>query len=71
MSDKFKLLAKQLTTQPAKMNHEGQELVEVSVPVSTAAAIYERVRNTLDYQEEHLLRRNAILRIVKRYLSES
>ncbi len=45
----------------------GEETIEVSVPASTAAAFYEKVRNTLDYQEEHLLRRNAIERILRRY----
>lgn len=45
----------------------GEETIEVSVPASTAAALYEKVRNTLDYQEEHLLRRNAIHRILKRF----
>ena len=45
----------------------GEETIEVSVPASTAASLYEKVRNTLDYQEEHLLRRNAIVRILRRY----
>ncbi len=45
----------------------GEETIEVSVPASTAASLYEKVRNTLDYQEEHLLRRNAIERILRRY----
>lgn len=47
--------------------HAGEETIEVSVPASTAASFYEKVRNTLDYQEEHLLRRNAIERILSRY----
>ncbi len=45
----------------------GEETIEVSVPASAAASWYEKVRNTLDYQEEHLLRRNAIERILRRY----
>lgn len=45
----------------------GEETIEVSVPASTAASFYEKVRNTLDYQEEHLLRRNAIERMLRRY----
>ena len=47
---------------------EGDETIEVSVPASTAATLYERVRSTLEYQEEHLLRRNAISRILRRFL---
>lgn len=46
----------------------GHEVIEVSVPATTAGTFYEKVRTAIDYQEEHLLRRNAILRIVKRYL---
>lgn len=48
-------------------DHVGEETIEVSVPASTAASFYEKVRNTLDYQEEHLLRRNAIQRMLCRY----
>lgn len=44
------------------------EVIEVSAPVSTAATLYEKVRNTLDYQEEHLLRRNAIARFFQRHM---
>ena len=47
---------------------DGSETIEVSIPASTAATLYERVRTTLEYQEEHLLRRNAISRILRRYL---
>lgn len=47
---------------------QGDETIEVSIPASTAATLYERVRTTLEYQEEHLLRRNAISRILRRYL---
>lgn len=48
----------------------GEEVIEVSAPVSTAAVLYEKVRNTLEYQEEHLLRRGAIERFFKRHASE-
>lgn len=47
--------------------HGQEETIEVSVPASTAASLYEKVRNTLDYQEEHLMRRNAIERMLRRY----
>ncbi|MDP2631713.1 MAG: hypothetical protein Q8P30_03020 [Candidatus Uhrbacteria bacterium] len=46
----------------------GEDVIEVSAPASTAAKVYEKLRTTIDYQEEHLLRRNAILRIINRYL---
>ncbi|PIX62615.1 hypothetical protein CO057_02600 [Candidatus Uhrbacteria bacterium CG_4_9_14_0_2_um_filter_41_50] len=50
------------------MHESGEDTIEVSVPASTAAALYEKVRTTLEYQEEHLLRRNAISRILRRLL---
>ncbi len=68
MSDRYTNLAQLVGRRHVAAVAPGEEVIEVSVPVSTAAALYERVRNTLDYQEEHLLRRNAILRILKRYL---
>lgn len=68
MPEQLKNLSQRLRHKDAKEHGAGEETIEVSAPVSTAASLYERVRNTLDYQEEHLLRRNAILRILKRYL---
>ncbi len=44
----------------------GEDVIEVSKPATSAATLYEKVRVAVDYQEEHLLRRNAILRIVRR-----
>lgn len=46
------------------------EVITVSDTVSAAASVYESLRNTLEYDEEHLLRRNAIRRILKRRLGE-
>jgi hypothetical protein len=68
MPEYLKKLAVRLKPKDTKEHGAGEETIEVSAPMSTAASLYERVRNTLDYQEEHLLRRNAILRILKRYL---
>lgn len=67
MSDVLKKLAPQLRAQLPFSQSVGDELLEVSVPASSAATVYEKIRNTFDYQEDHLLRRNAILRILKRY----
>lgn len=44
----------------------GGDTIVVSDTVSAAASAYEAIRNTLEYDEEHLIRRNAIRRIVKR-----
>jgi hypothetical protein len=46
------------------------DVIKVSETVSAAASVYETVRNTLEYDEEHLLRRNAIRRILKRRMGE-
>lgn len=48
----------------------GAETITVSETVSAAAAVYETVRNALEYDEEHLLRRNAVRRILKRHWDE-
>lgn len=40
----------------------------VSVVASTFASIYEKIRNAVEYHEDHLLRKNATERILKRRL---
>lgn len=40
--------------------------IRVSTLVSRLAFFYEKARNAIDYEEEHLLRKNAISRILKR-----
>lgn len=42
--------------------------IEVNHLVSRMAFVYEKIRNIIEYQEEHLLRKNAIDRILKRRL---
>lgn len=49
----------------------GEEKISVSETISTAASIYEKLRNVLEYEEEHLLRRNAIRRVLKRRLGDN
>jgi hypothetical protein len=68
MSDRLRRLAKHLVPEKTFGTSPSDEFIEVSAPASTAASLYERIRNSLEYQEEHLLRRNAILRILKRYV---
>lgn len=67
MYERLAKLAGGVRHHDAPVEAHGEETIEVSVPASTAASLYEKVRNTLDYQEEHLLRRNAIVRILRRY----
>jgi len=42
--------------------------IKVSTLVSRLAFFYEKIRNAVDYEEEHLLRKNAIARIIKRQI---
>lgn len=46
------------------------EVISVNETVSAAASVYESIRNSLEFDEEHLLRRNAIRRILKRHFGE-
>lgn len=47
---------------------EGIAKIEVHDTVSNVAWAYEKLRQAIDYQDEHLLRKNAIERILKRRL---
>ncbi len=40
--------------------------IKVSTIISRVAFFYEKIRNAVDYEEEHLLRKNAIARILRR-----
>jgi len=40
--------------------------VKIHAAIGRVAYIYEKVRNAIDYQEEHLIRKNAIARMLKR-----
>jgi hypothetical protein len=40
--------------------------IKVSTLISRLAFFYEKIRNAVDYEEEHLLRKNAIARILRR-----
>lgn len=47
------------------------EKIRVNKMVSKLAFFYEKIRNTLDYGDEHLIRKNTIERILKRRLIEN
>jgi len=47
-----------------------QDKIKVGDTFSSVASFYERIRYTIDFKKENLLRRNAIERIVKRLLWE-
>jgi hypothetical protein len=48
--------------------HEGDENITVHAAVGRFAFIYEKIRNAVDYKDEHLIRKAAILRMLKRLL---
>jgi len=50
-------------------NETDDEKIKVHQVSSKIAFLYEKVRNAVDYKEEHLLRKNAIERILKRRLT--
>ncbi len=47
---------------------EGVAKIQVNEVVSAFANVYEKIRNAIEYHEDHLLRKNATERIVKRRL---
>lgn len=52
-----------------KYNETGEEKIKVHQVSSRIAFLYEKLRNSVDYQEDHLLRKIAIERILKRRLT--
>lgn len=52
----------------AKSKPEDSSKLSVSQTVSFFAIVYERIRNAIEYRDEHLIRRAAIERILKRRL---
>lgn len=49
---------------------EGEDYIKVHLMTSAVAFVYEKLRTFVDYKEEHLLRKNAIYRILKRRFIE-
>ena len=51
-----------------RMKPDDVSKIHVSQTVSLVALIYEKIRNAIEYREDHLIRRAAIERIIKRRL---
>ncbi|MBT5502779.1 hypothetical protein HN858_01380 [Candidatus Falkowbacteria bacterium] len=66
MSKVLSKLIKNLQNKKAKLG--SGEMLKVSAVIGKASLVYEKVRNAVDYQEEHLVRKNGIFRILKRKL---
>ena len=54
--------------QTKKTADDNEAKINVSDLISKMAFYYEKIRNSVDYKEEHLLRKNAIERILKRQI---
>ena len=50
---------------------KNEEVISVDNIASKLAALYEKLRNSVDYKEEHLIRRGAIERMLRRQTHES
>ena len=50
----------------SKVSEDDETKIKVNEFTSKIAFVYEKLRNTLDYKEEHLLRKNAVERIISR-----
>lgn len=60
---------KELTILERDYNETDGEKIKVHQVSSKIAFLYERIRNAVDYKDEHLLRKNAIERILRRRLT--
>jgi hypothetical protein len=69
INENTKKLFQVIYTEQSKTNEieeEGTPKIKVSTLISRLAFFYEKIRNVVDYEEEHLLRKNAIARILRR-----
>lgn len=75
LSPQIQKMRQQIRTQHAKrapiIADSKDELISVDRTAVQLSNLYERMRYSVDYKEEHLLRRNAITRMLKRRLTEN
>ena len=60
------LISKHALWQKSLKPKEGEETIHVDEVVLKVAAFYEQIRTIIDWKEEHLMRRVAIIRKLKR-----
>lgn len=63
------LIQAALAEKRSKLVPRDEPVICISTRTSRASFVYERMRNAVDYKEEHLIRRTAIERILKRMIS--
>ncbi len=62
----FQVIYREQNTKPTSENEVPK--IKVSDLISKMSFYYEKIRNSVDYKEEHLLRKNAIERILRRQI---
>jgi len=67
-SSLIRLLQKFQIAADQQLEEKNLPKIQVSDTISKIALVYEKIRNTIDYKEAHLLRKNATERILKRRL---
>ncbi|KXK10909.1 MAG: hypothetical protein UZ22_OP11002000536 [Microgenomates bacterium OLB23] len=68
LSHTTQALIEALTTAPKPQTPPEGEAYEVSQTVTFLGVFYEKIRNSIEFNEEHLIRRMAISRILRRRL---
>lgn len=70
INDKAKKLFQVIYTEKNRKEDSDEDAprINVSALISRLSFFYEKIRNAVDYDEEHLLRKNAILRILRRQI---
>ena len=64
----FQIIFKVQKKEDKKEVDDDTPKIKVSEVISKMAFFYEKIRNTVDYEEEYLIRKNAIERILKRQI---
>ncbi len=70
LNDSAKKLFQVIYSEQTKKEENDDDIpkIKVSDLISKVAFFYEKIRNAVDYEEEHLLRKNAISRILRRQI---
>lgn len=64
----FQAVYNRIKREQKKEEYNDEPKINVSELISKMAFFYEKLRNAVDYEEDHLLRKNAIYRILKRQI---
>lgn len=64
----FQAVYNEIKKEKKNEEYDDEPTINVSELISKMAFFYEKLRNAVDYEEEHLLRKNAIYRILKRQI---